>query len=347
MRGDQCAFVNELDPVIAAAEQEIATQVEESETWSAPVEEEVDPDFPALVVQKPTATQTWNARNVVELPITARMKLDSLAKEFSNLHSGLVLDEFNENGWNAQKTRKSLLDKFGKSGSSTGPIVPVIDLRDKNPTPAPSKPKQKTSLLEEEGEVLPWLSTGEKMSSLYLESRKEAEEHAKMRNHFFMLATEAFMRGDGKRAKALSQEGRYHDAKAKELHDKAAQKIFEQRNKRLHELADGRTIVDVHGLHPDEAVDAISKRLKQLKTDHPESKQDDRKSKKKHKKKKGAITEAKSKDVYLDVITGTGHHSYTGESKLLPAIRDFLFIEGYDYQELKAGGMGGVVRIRI
>jgi hypothetical protein len=57
-------------------------------------------------------------------------------------------------------------------------------------------------------------------------------------------------------------------------------------------------LIDVHGLHPDEAIRTITQRMLSLSSSSTSS----------------------SNTLILDIVTGTGHHSYGGTAKLKPAV---------------------------
>jgi hypothetical protein len=242
--------------------------------------------------------------------LSNKLKLDALVLEFSHVHAGRVKEVFEESGCLADVARKRLEEWFGKKG--TGQIVPVIDGRSFGKS-APQKGKSKISEPEYD---MPWISTGEVVNQVYSMSRAEAEEHSRLRNQYFRLATEAFIAGDRKTAKEMSIKGREHDRLASEYHQQAAEKIFQKRNDRLQKLMQGRHIVDVHGLHPNEAIGVLDERLQSL----------------------------RSGDV-IDVITGTGHHSFDGDAKLLPALQKHLSSNGWRYEEIRVGARGGALRV--
>ena len=72
----------------------------------------------------------------------------------------------------------------------------------------------------------------------------------------------------------------------------------------------------MHGLHVNEALDLLQTKLLSL----------------------------KNVDGYVDIVTGTGHHSFE-ESKLRPAIMDYIS-KRYKFEE-RGGKYGGTFRIWI
>lgn len=291
MRGDECAYAHQLDEI-------------KHEPTFTPLKEEkipsVKPSGGLFAVQgKPESLST-------------KLKLDALILEFSHVHPVRVEEIFTESGFIADVARSKMNQLFGSKTCGKN-IVPVIDGRTTTNNFSTSQYKS-FSKKEEVASEMPWLTTGSTVDAIYSDARLEAEEHSRLRNHYFMLATRAYLTGDGKTAKEMSQKGREHDRKASEFHEKAAQKIFQKRNEKLLQLIKGRRLVDVHGLHPDEANQIVRNQLRTLPS--------------------GEV---------LDIITGTGHHSFDGEAKLLPAIKKFLITNGWKVEEIRVGDRGGLL----
>ena len=106
----------------------------------------------------------------------------------------------------------------------------------------------------------------------------------------------------------------------RKAHREAARELYEQRNKpSLSEAAE--IYVDLHGLHPDEAVEYLEKTL--------------------------LDNSQESRPVFA--ITGTGHHSKNGKDKVGKAVRNFLNEWRYAFREFSVPGdknaMGGILGI--
>lgn len=105
----------------------------------------------------------------------------------------------------------------------------------------------------------------------------------------------------------------------RKAHRDAARELYEERNKTG---SGGNEIyVDLHGLHPEEAVEYLERVL--------------------------LDNSNESRPVYA--ITGTGHHSKNGKDKVGKAIRNFLNEWRYAYREFSVPGdrnnMGGILGI--
>ncbi|CAD0091573.1 unnamed protein product [Aureobasidium mustum] len=167
-------------------------------------------------------------------------------------------------------------------------------------------------------EHIPWLETGESANKAYLKARAEAFRHGGLRNKYLQAAAQSWNRNDARGAKALSLRGHNENLAMKEAHREAARCLYEERNKGN---GIGELFVDLHGLHPEEAVQYLTSCL----LDHSSS----------------------NKPVYA--ICGTGHHSKNGKDKVGKAVRQFLNEWHYAFREFSVPGdrnnVGGILGI--
>ncbi|KAI9813124.1 MAG: hypothetical protein M1827_004344 [Pycnora praestabilis] len=166
---------------------------------------------------------------------------------------------------------------------------------------------------------VPWLETGDGANKLYLKARQDAIKHGGLRNKFLQSAAQAWNRNDARAAKALSLRGQSENDLMRKAHREAARQLYEERNKDT--SAGGELYVDLHGLHPEEAVEYLERVL----LDQSSS----------------------ARPVYA--ITGTGHHSKNGKDKVGKAIRGFLNEWKYAYREFSVPGdrnnVGGILGV--
>ncbi|KAK4079594.1 hypothetical protein Trihar35433_699 [Trichoderma harzianum] len=166
---------------------------------------------------------------------------------------------------------------------------------------------------------IPWLETGEHANKAYLKARQDAIKHGGLRNKFLQSAAQAWNRNDARAAKALSLRGQSENDLMRKAHREAARELYEERNKNLDGMSE--VYVDLHGLHPEEAVEYLEKVLLE--------------------------NEKGGRPVYA--ITGTGHHSKNGKDKVGKAIRAFLNEWRYAYREFSVPGdrnsMGGILGV--
>ncbi|KAF2151973.1 hypothetical protein K461DRAFT_279499 [Myriangium duriaei CBS 260.36] len=168
-------------------------------------------------------------------------------------------------------------------------------------------------------EHIPWLETGEEANRAYLKARAEAFRHGGLRNKFLQGAAQAWNRNDARGAKALSLRGQNENALMKEAHREAARVLYDERNKCA---SSGKELyVDLHGLHPEEAVSYLNT----------------------------CLLEHKHSARPLYAICGTGHHSKNGKDKIGKAVRAFLNEWRYAFREFSVPGdrnnLGGIIGI--
>jgi DNA-nicking Smr family endonuclease len=132
-------------------------------------------------------------------------------------------------------------------------------------------------------------------------------------------AAQAWNRNDARAAKALSLRGQSENDLMRKAHREAARELYEERNKNSSSSAE--LYVDLHGLHPEEAVEYLERVLLE--------------------------NQKETRPVYA--ITGTGHHSKNGKDKVGKAIRNFLNKWRYAYREFSVPGdrnnVGGILGI--
>ncbi|KAF3360464.1 hypothetical protein VdG1_01424 [Verticillium dahliae VDG1] len=196
------------------------------------------------------------------------------------------------------------LKKIGRNGSSTN----IRNGENSLAAQAIQSPKH-----------IPWLETGERANKLYLKARQEAIKHGGLRNKFLQSAAQAWNRNDARAAKALSLRGQSENDLMRKAHREAARELYEERNRANSTSAE--MYVDLHGLHPEEAVEYLERVL--------------------------AENSKEGRPIYA--ITGTGHHSKSGKDKVGKAIRNFLNEWRYAYREFSVPGdrnnMGGILGI--
>ncbi|KAG6024492.1 hypothetical protein E4U41_001775 [Claviceps citrina] len=230
--------------------------------------------------------------------------------------------------------------KRGGHGNSHKENIPssLADIVRMTPSPSPGSPRAESRRLAngnasaiKTGEhsaaalaipspkSIPWLETGDRANKTYLKARQDAIKHGGLRNKFLQSAAQAWNRNDARAAKALSLRGQSENELMRQAHREAARELYEQRNKSMNKS--GEIYVDLHGLHPEEAVECLEKTL--------------------------MANSKESRPVYA--ITGTGHHSKNGKDKVGKAIRSFLNDWGYAFREFSVPGdrnnMGGILGI--
>ena len=254
--------------------------------------EKAKSQFETLAAQKDTAPVSQPSLTTEDFPA-----LGSASKPSTNLNS---INRFAE----AVKTKPTL------------PLAASPSRMNSTSNSSWSKP-QKVDVSSK----LSWFDTGAKASSQYMNYREEAAAMAVERNRLFHLATSAFVSGNKAAAKDFSIQARELNERMQALHQTAAMKIYEARNARL-KSDENHFVIDLHGLHPTEAIDIVEDELKKLGTKRYQG------------------------DVYI--VTGTGNHSRGRSAKVLPEVRDYLSQTGRRVREATMkDGRGGVLCIRL
>lgn len=140
-------------------------------------------------------------------------------------------------------------------------------------------------------------------------------------------AAQAWNRNDARAAKALSLRGQAENEAMRKCHREAARQLYEERNKHLLTMGLDETTeelyVDLHGLHPEEAIEYLEKIL---------------------------LKHAREGRRVLYAITGTGHHSKNGKDKIGKAVKTWLNEWRYLFREFsvpgeRGGYVGGILGI--
>lgn len=234
----------------------------------------------------------------------------------------------------------STLAEIVKMSASPTPVAPRLDRkigRNGSSTSVRNGENSAAAQAIPSPKHIPWLETGEKANKAYLKARQEAIKHGGLRNkflqrsvsyHFFLFghttdkqgsAAQAWNRNDARAAKALSLRGQSENDLMRKAHREAARELYEERNKNNANCPE--MYVDLHGLHPEEAVEYLERILLENSNE--------------------------SRPIYA--ITGSGHHSKNGKDKVGKALRNFLNEWRYAYREFSVPGdrnnMGGILGI--
>ncbi|KAJ5640674.1 hypothetical protein N7528_000299 [Penicillium herquei] len=174
---------------------------------------------------------------------------------------------------------------------------------------------------------IPWLETGARANQQYIKYRTEAIRHGTVRNKFLQSAAQAWNRNDARAAKALSLRGQAENDAMRRCHREAARQLYEERNQHLLQAgldeSSEELYVDLHGLHPEEAIEYLEKIL---------------------------LKHAREGLRVVYAITGTGHHSKNGKDKIGKAVKAWLNEWRYLFREFsvpgeRGGYVGGILGI--
>jgi len=247
--------------------------------------------------------------------IAKDMKLEKLQSTYSWLDYDIVKQFFDANNGNYNAAVQQLSDvydvRYQDYPKKKSPIEKVVP----QPATKPAvtiNPDSVGSVIVNHKELLGETSRNrEEQGKLYDKYRQEAIQHATLRNLAFREATQAYLSGNGAAAKKLSEQGRYHDEKMKDLHAKAGKQIFLNRNRQFGNLL----TIDLHGLHVKEAIEVLD----QLFLGNNQ------------------LIERGDKKKIVSIITGAGKHSLHGRARLKPTVKNFLRDHKITHTETQAG----------
>ncbi|XP_034280695.1 NEDD4-binding protein 2 isoform X2 [Pantherophis guttatus] len=241
----------------------------------------------------------------------AKLKEKQLLELFPTINANFLMDIFKDYNYSLEPTVQ-----FLNSVLEADPIKTVIAKEPaQNARHSPSntsktreKKAKKTKELED---ILSEKGFQDTQYPGYEDFRAEAFLHQQQRQECLRKAGEAYRMGMKPVAAFYVQQGQLHEQKMKEANQDAAQQIFEKVNASKLPI----NLLDLHGLHVDEALGHLSRVLQEKTKEYSLA---------------GGIP-------YLYVITGRGNHSQGGVARIKPAVTKYLTSHKFRFTEIKSG----------
>ncbi|NXH50106.1 N4BP2 protein, partial [Dicaeum eximium] len=228
----------------------------------------------------------------------AKLKEKQLFERFPTINQNFLMDVFRDNNYSLEQT-----EQFLNCVLEADPVQTVIaqESVQQNETvssysAAKNREKKAKKSKEEDDPLCEMFQDFEYPQ--YDDLRAEAFCHQQKRQECLKKAGEAYRMGMKPVAAFYAHQGRLHEQKMKEANHAAAVQIFERVNASLLPM----NVLDLHGLHVDEAVNQLSRVLQEKSEEYQQT----------------------GGKPYLIVITGRGSHSQGGVARIRPAAIRYL-----------------------
>uniref|UniRef100_A0A8B9BIP6 NEDD4 binding protein 2 n=1 Tax=Anser brachyrhynchus TaxID=132585 RepID=A0A8B9BIP6_9AVES len=241
----------------------------------------------------------------------AKLKEKQLFEMFPTINQNFLMDVFKDNNYSLEQT-----EQFLNCVLEADPVKTVIaqesvqQNENVSSYSAAKNREKKAKKAKEEDDVLSEIFQ-EYEYPQYDDLRAEAFHHQQKRQECLKKAGEAYHMGMKSVAAFYAHQGRLHEQKMKEANHAAAAQIFEKVNTSLLPL----NVLDLHGLHVDEAVNQLSRVLQEKCEEYQQT----------------------GGKPYLCVITGRGSHSQGGVARIKPAAIRYLTSHNFRFAEIKPG----------
>ncbi|KFQ36674.1 NEDD4-binding protein 2, partial [Mesitornis unicolor] len=241
----------------------------------------------------------------------AKLKEKQLFEMFPTINQNFLMDVFMDNNYSLEQT-----EQFLNCVLEADPVKTVIaqeNVQQNEIVSSYSAAKsweKKAKKSKEEDDPLSEVFQDFEYPQ-YEDLRAEAFCHQQKRQECFRKAGEAYRMGMKPVAAFYAHQGRLHEQKMKEANHAAAVQIFERVNTSLLPV----NVLDLHGLHVDEAVDHLSRVLQAKSEEYQQT----------------------GGKPYLCVITGRGSHSQGGVARIRPAAIRYLTSHNFRFTEIKPG----------
>nr|XP_021141691.1 NEDD4-binding protein 2 [Columba livia] len=240
-----------------------------------------------------------------------KLKEKQLFEMFPTINQSFLMDVFKDNNYSLEQT-----EQFLNCVLEADPVKTVVAQESVQQNEivssysAAKNREKKAKKSKEEDDPLSEIFQ-EFEYPQYNDLRAEAFCHQQKRKECLKKAGEAYRMGMKSVAAFYAHQGRLHEQKMKEANHAAAVQIFERANTSLLPM----NVLDLHGLHVEEAVTHLSRVLQEKSEEHQQT----------------------GGKPYLCVITGRGSHSQGGVARIRPAAIRYLTSHNFRFTEIKPG----------
>ncbi|NXF06692.1 N4BP2 protein, partial [Smithornis capensis] len=232
----------------------------------------------------------------------AKLKEKQLFEMFPTINQNFLMDVFRDNNYSLEQTEQFLNCVLEADPVKTVIAQESVQQNEVVSSYSAKNREKKAKKSKEEDDPLSEIFQDFEYPQ-YDDLRAEAFCHQQKRQECLKKAGEAYRMGMKPVAAFYAHQGRLHEQKMKEANHAAAVQIFERVNTSLLPL----NVLDLHGLHVDEAVNQLSRVLQEKSEEYQQT----------------------GGKPYLSVITGRGSHSQGGVARIRPAAIRYLTTHNY------------------
>ncbi|XP_061101924.1 NEDD4-binding protein 2 isoform X2 [Conger conger] len=233
----------------------------------------------------------------------ALLKEQQLYSMFPNIDRHFLHDIFKAHNYSLEQTTQFLTSLLHEE--------PVRTVVASDTAPPSDAQRARSNERRRKGKEAASVEFQDTQDPAYEDFRTEATLQRRKQQESFSKAAEAYRQGMKDVASFYAQQGHLHGQKMREANNRAAMLIFERVNATL--LPEN--ILDLHGLHVDEALFHLQRVLEEKTVEWQQG---------------GCRPQ-------LSVITGRGNHSQGGVARIRPAVIDYLTTRKYTFTEPKCG----------
>ncbi|XP_021065975.1 NEDD4-binding protein 2 [Mus pahari] len=247
-----------------------------------------------------------------EKDCATKLKEKQLFKIFPAINQNFLVDIFKDHNYSLENTVQFLNCVLEGDPVKTVVAQECVHQNENSTSHTAQKSKEKKAKKPKEAEdSLSDPSFQDFEYPEYDDYRAEAFLHQQKRMECYSKAKEAYRMGKKNVATFYAQQGGLHEQKMREANHLAAVEIFEKVNASLLP----QNVLDLHGLHVDEAIEHLTAVLQQKTEEFKQS----------------------GGKPYLSVITGRGNHSQGGVARIKPAVIKYLTSHSFRFSEIKPG----------